>query len=152
MHAERQGIYLLGNSTGAEAQLNAAAQQLGASRNIPFAQAYMEAMKLHPNFYATNFHLGSISPLFIHQLGRARWRIGTEVFQTITVDCYLKHAAAHQSTALVVLSMIRVLAYKLSLVFYQYQVRSHASGRGETFHEIAQRIGDFFVADALDTS
>jgi len=37
--------------TGAEAQLNAAAQQLAASRNIPFAQAYVEAMKLHPELY-----------------------------------------------------------------------------------------------------
>ncbi|MDX2150906.1 MAG: S49 family peptidase [Bryobacteraceae bacterium] len=37
--------------TGAEAQLNTAAQQLAASRNIPFAQAYVEAMKLHPELY-----------------------------------------------------------------------------------------------------
>ena len=36
------------------------------------------------NFYATNFELGSISPLFIHQFSRSRWRIDTEVFQTIT--------------------------------------------------------------------
>ena len=27
------------------------------------------------NFYATNFELGSISPLFLHQLSRSRWRI-----------------------------------------------------------------------------
>src|SRR5437879_3876567 len=38
------------------------------------------------NFYATNFELGSISPLFIHQFSRSRWRIDTEVFQTITTD------------------------------------------------------------------
>jgi len=67
-----------------------------------------------------------------------------EVFQTITVDCHLKHPAVHQSTALVVLTMIRVLAYTLSLVFYQRQVRSH--------DEIAQRIGDWFVAPSLNTS
>jgi hypothetical protein len=46
------------------------------------------------NFYATNFELGSVSPLFIHQLSRSRWRIDTEVFQTITTDCHLKHPAA----------------------------------------------------------
>ena len=34
------------------------------------------------NFYATNFELGSVSPLFIHQFSRSRWRIDTEVFQT----------------------------------------------------------------------
>src|SRR5580658_2361702 len=27
------------------------------------------------NYYATNFELGSISPLFVHQLSRSRWRI-----------------------------------------------------------------------------
>ena len=36
---------------GAEAQLNAAATQMAASRHITFAQAYVEAMKLHPNLY-----------------------------------------------------------------------------------------------------
>jgi hypothetical protein len=41
------------------------------------------------NFYATNFELGSISPLFLHQLSRSRWRIDTEVFQTLTTDCHL---------------------------------------------------------------
>jgi hypothetical protein len=48
------------------------------------------------NFYATNFELGSISPPFIHQCSRSRWRIDTEVFQTITTDCHLKHPAVHR--------------------------------------------------------
>lgn len=43
--------HVQGSPTGAEAQLNAAAHQLAASRNIPFAQAYVEAMKLHPELY-----------------------------------------------------------------------------------------------------
>ena len=97
------------------------------------------------NFYATNFELGSVSPLFIHQFSRSRWRIDTEVFQTITTDCHLKHPAVHQTTALVVLTMIRFLAYTLSLVFYHRQVRSHARGKCETFHECAKRIGYWFV-------
>src|SRR5258707_6068678 len=62
------------------------------------------------NFYATNFELGSISPLFIHQFSRSRWRIDTEVFQTLTTDCHLKHPAVHQTTALDVLTMFRFLA------------------------------------------
>lgn len=103
------------------------------------------------NFYATNFELGSISPLFIHQCGRSRWRIDTEVFQTITTDCHLKHPAIHQTTALVVLTMIRFLAYTLSLVFYHRQVRSHARGACETFHEFAKRIAYRFVAVSLNT-
>jgi Transposase DDE domain len=103
------------------------------------------------NFYATNFDLGTIPPLFIYQLGRSRWRIDAEVFQTITTDCHLKHPAVHQRTALVVLTMIRVLAYALSLVFYQRQVCSHASGRGITFHEFAKRLGYGFVALAANT-
>jgi len=104
------------------------------------------------NFYATNFELGSISPLFIHQLSRSRWRIDTEVFQTITTDCHLKHPAVHQTTALVVLTMIRFLAYTLSLVFYQRQVCSHARRKCETFHEYAKRLAYWFVAVSPNTS
>jgi hypothetical protein len=104
------------------------------------------------NFYATNFELGSISPLFIHQFSRSRWRIDTEVFQTITTDCHLKHPAVHQTTALVVLTMIRFLAYTLSLVFYHRQVRSHARGKCQTFHAFAKRIAYWFVAVSPNTS
>jgi hypothetical protein len=104
------------------------------------------------NFYATNFELGSISPLFIHQFGRSRWRIDTEVFQTITTDCHLKHPAVHQTTALVVLTMIRFLAYTLSLVFYQRQVCSHARRKCETFHDFAKRLAYWFVALSPNTS
>jgi len=104
------------------------------------------------NFYATNFELGSISPLFIHQLSRSRWRIDTEVFHTITTDCHLKHPAVHQTTALVILTMIRFLAYTLSLVFYQRQVRSHARRKCETFHEFAKRLAYWFVALSPNTS
>ena len=104
------------------------------------------------NFFATNFELGSISPLFVHQLSSSRWRIDTEVFQTITNDCHLKHPAVHQATALVVLTMIRFLAYTLSLVFYHRQVRSHARGKCETFHECAKRIAYWFLGTAANTS
>ena len=104
------------------------------------------------NFYATNFELGSISPLFIHQFSRSRWRIDTEVFQTITTDCHLKHPAVHQTTALVVLTMIRFLAYTLSLVFYQRQVRSHARGKCETFHAFAKRIAYWFAILTANTT
>lgn len=104
------------------------------------------------NFYATNFELGSIPPLFVYQLGRSRWRIDTEVFQTLTTDCHLKHPAVHQSTALVVLTMIRLLAYTLSLVFYHRQICSHARGRCQGFHEFAKRMAYWFVALPADTS
>jgi hypothetical protein len=104
------------------------------------------------NFYATNFQLGSIPALFIHQLARSRWRIDTEVFQTITTDCHLKHPAVHQRTALVVLTMIRLLAYTLSLVFYHRQVRSHLRGRCETFHQLARRLAYWFLTAAPNTS
>ena len=104
------------------------------------------------NFYATNFELGSVPPLFIHQFSRSRWRIDTEVFQTITTDCHLKHPAVHQTTALVVLTMIRFLAYTLSLVFYQRQVRSHARRKCETFHEFAKRLAYWFAALTANTS
>ncbi len=43
------------------------------------------------NFYASNLELGTIPPGFVHQLGRSRWVIDTEVFQTITTDGHLKN-------------------------------------------------------------
>jgi hypothetical protein len=104
------------------------------------------------NFYATNFEVGAIPPLFIHQLSRSRWRIDAEIFQTITTDCHLKHPAVHQSTALVMLTMIRVLAYTLSLVFYQRQICSRARGRCDTFREFAKRLAYWFVALGPNTS
>jgi hypothetical protein len=116
------------------------------------AKSKMAVTQESTNFYATNFELGSISPLFIHQFSRSRWRIDTEVFQTLTTDCNLKHPAVHQTTALVVLTMIRFLAYTLSLVFYQRQVRSHARGTCETFHEFAKRIAYWFLALSPNTS
>ena len=104
------------------------------------------------NFYATNFELGAIPPTFLHQLSRSRWRIDAEVFQTITTDCHLKHPAVHQSTALVVLTMIRLLAYTLSSLFYHRQVCSHARARCDTFHEFAKRLAYGFAALAPNTS
>ena len=103
-------------------------------------------------FYATNLELGAIPPSFIHQLSRSRWRIDAEVFQTVTTDCHLKHPAVHQSTALVVLTMIRLLAYTLSLVFYQSQICSHVRGACDSFHEFAKRLAYSFVALSPDTS
>jgi hypothetical protein len=53
---------------------------------------------------------------------------------------------------LVALTMIRFLAYTLSLVFYHRQVRSQPRGKCETFHECAKRIAYWFVAPAANTS
>ena len=94
------------------------------------------------NYYATNLDLGLISPMFIYRLGRSRWRIDVQVFQTITTDCHLKHPAVHQTTALVMLTMIRFLAYTLSLVFFERQVCSHDRGKSQTFLEFAKRLRD----------
>jgi len=87
---------------------------------------------------ATNLELGAIPPLFLHQLGRSRWKIDAQVFQTITSDSHLKKPSVHQSQALVVLTMIRLLAYTLSLLFYHRQVLSHATAAAPaTFRELA---------------
>ena len=104
------------------------------------------------NFYATNFDLGLVSPLFIYRLSRSRWRIDVQVFQTIATDCHLKHPAVHQTTALVVLTMIRFLAYRLSLVFCKGKVRSHARGKSHTFLEFAKRLAYWFIALTANTS
>ena len=104
------------------------------------------------NFYATNVELGAIPPRFIHQLGRSRWVIDAQAFQTITTDCHLKQPSVHQSCALVVLTMVRVLAYTLAMVFYFRQVRSHARNTPPSFCQMARQFGYEFLALRLDSS
>jgi hypothetical protein len=97
------------------------------------------------NFYASNVDLGAIPPYFIHQLGRSRWTIDAQVFQTITTDCHLKRPSAHQDCALVVLTMIRVVAYTLTMVFYYRQVRSHCRGVPPGFGDMARQLAYGFL-------
>ena len=104
------------------------------------------------NFYATNVDLGAIPPQFIHQLGRSRWVIDAQAFQTITTDCHLKQPSVHQSPALVVLTMVRVLAYTLAMAFYFLQVRSHARTNPPSFCQMARQFGYAFLALRFDSS
>ena len=99
-----------------------------------------EVSRLSTNLYATNVDLGSISPVFIHQLGRGRWTIDVTAFQTLTPDCHLKQPSVHQDVALVVLTMIRILAYTLSIVFYHRQVLSHCRKAPPSFCEAARSL------------
>jgi hypothetical protein len=104
------------------------------------------------NYYASNLELGSIPPTFIHQLGRSRWRVDTEAFQTLTTQAHLKQPSVHQTIALVVLTMIRVLAYTLSVVFYYRQVVSRARQTPPTFSEMARLLGYLFIPPRMDSS
>ena len=106
------------------------------------------------NFYASNLELGCIPPVFIHQLGRRRWTIDAEVFQTLTTDCHVKKPSVHQdrSRALVVLTMIRVLAYTLTQVFYHRQVRSHYRTAPPSFSEMARNLAYLFLTVRMDSS
>jgi len=104
------------------------------------------------NYYATNVELGMIAPLFIHQLGRSRWVIDAQAFQTITTTCHLKQPSVHQGGALVLLTMIRVLAYTLAMVFYCRQVCSHARATPPSFSGMARQFGYEFLALRYDSS
>jgi hypothetical protein len=106
------------------------------------------------NLYASNLELGTIPPVFVHQLGRSRWVIDTEVFQTITTDGHLKKPSVHQGRgqALIVLTMIRVLAFTLTLVFFHRQVRSHLRSCCIGFCDLAQRLAYQFVVTAQPDS
>jgi Transposase DDE domain len=105
------------------------------------------------NFYASNLEFGSIPPVFIHQLGRSRWIIDTTVFQTMTTDAHLKRPSVHQGSAkaLVVLTMIRVLAYTLTVVFFHRQVRSHFRKCSLGFCDLAEKLRDWFLVPQADT-
>jgi hypothetical protein len=102
-----------------------------------------------------NLELGAIPPVFVHQLGRSRWLIDTAVFQTITTDGHLKKPSVHQGRgqALLVLTMIRVLAFTLTLVFFHRQVRSHFRNCSFGFCDLAQRLAyQFLVTPQPDSS
>lgn len=92
--------------------------------------------------------------MFVHQLGRSRWVIDTEVFQTITTDGHLKKPSVHQrrSHALIVLTMIRVLAFTLTLLFFHRQVRSHLRRCSLGFCDLARRLADQFLTPRSDSS
>jgi hypothetical protein len=100
------------------------------------------------NFYASNLVLGGISPLFIHKLGRSRWTIDTEVFQVMTTEGNLKQPSIHQGhdRALMVLTMIRLLAYLLTMVFYHRQVCSHFAKPPYQFCDLARSFAYLFLA------
>jgi hypothetical protein len=104
------------------------------------------------NYYATNLELGSMPPRFIHELGRSRWRVDTEVFQTLTTQAHLKQPSVHQSCGLVLLTMMRILAYTLSRVFYHRQVVSHARQTPPSFREMARLLAYLFIPPRLDSS
>lgn len=106
------------------------------------------------NFFASNMELDAIPPIFIYQLGQSRWKIDTEVFQTITVDSHLKHPSVHHGhdRALVMLTMIRLLAYTLTMVFYHRQVRSHHPRYALGFCDLAKKLTYQFLMEPYDTS
>lgn len=112
------------------------------------------ALKPSTNFYASNLELGSVPAVFIHQLGRSRWIIDTTVFQTMTTGAHLKRPSVHQdrAKALLVLTMIRVLAYTLTLAFFFRQVRSHFRNCSLGFCDLAQKLSDWFVVLQMNTS
>jgi len=78
--------------------------------------------------------------------------VETEVFQTLTTQAHLKQPSVHQTCALVLLTVIRVLAYTLSLVFYHRQVVSHARQNPLTFTEMARHLAYLFLLPPLDSS
>jgi hypothetical protein len=106
------------------------------------------------NFYASNLELGCIPPLFIHQLGRSRWIIDSEVFQTMTTEGHLKKPSVHQGRgqALMALTWIRLLAYTLSLVFFHRQVRSHFRNCSLGLCDLARRLAYQFLVPRPDSS
>jgi hypothetical protein len=117
------------------------AQIVVTDKTIPARRQTQPVEDFATNFYASNLELGTIPPLFLHRLGRSRWKIDAQVFQTITTDSHLKKPSAHQGQALVVLTMIRLLAYMLSLLFYHRQVLSHAGATAPTtFRELAASL------------
>ncbi len=72
----------------------------------------------------------------------------------MTTDAHLKRPSVHQdrAKALIVLTMIRVLAYTLTLAFLFCQVRSHFRNGSLGFCDLAQKLADGFVVLQADSS
>lgn len=133
-----------------EEQQRLRVQHEGAHRTLRKAPVWEQST----NVYASNLALLTASPELVETLGRSRWRIDTEVFQTLTTACHLKHPAVHQhhDRALVVLTMIRVLAYTLALLFFHRQVLSHCRRGQPAFCQMAQRMAQEFARHLDDSS
>lgn len=126
------------------------AQETGKKKIIRIAEIHTST-----NYYATNLELNSIPPLFIHQIGRSRWDIDAHLFQTLTTQGQLKQPSLHQGyeKAFVVLTLIRVLAFTLALVFYHRQVRSHSRKPHFQFCDVARRMAEqFLLLTTFDSS
>ena len=113
-----------------------------------------EVEKQSTDFFVSNVELGSIPSFYIYQLGKSRWAIDVEVFQTITTDSHLKYPSVHQGSdqALVVLTMIRFLAYTLTMVFYHRQVLCHRRKGRLGFCSLAKTMAYQFSSEPFDTS
>ena len=121
-----------------EAQRRVQVQREGGRRTCAKTLVWDEST----NIYASRLNELACSPAALVEMGRRRWRIDTEVFKTLTTECQLKHPAVHQQhdQALVVLTMIRVLAYALLLVFFHRQVVSHARRQAPSFCQVARHV------------
>jgi len=104
------------------------------------------------NYYASSIDVGPSTPAFINQLGRKRWRMDSELFQTLTTDCHAKRPWVHQSTALVIITMVRVIAYTLAMVYYTRQVCSHARRAAPTFKHFAHLLAGWIHRSRMDSS
>ena len=72
----------------------------------------------------------------------------------MTTDGHLKRPSVHQGRgqALLVLTMIRVLAFTLTLVFFHRQVRSHFRNCSLGFCDLARKLAYQFVVIAHPNS
>lgn len=104
------------------------------------------------SYYASNIDVGArTAPVFLNQLGRSRWRIDAEVFQTLTTVCHIKRTWVHQSNALVVITMIRLLAYTMTLVYFVRQVTTHARKSITSFCGFAQSLAREIKSVPIDS-
>jgi hypothetical protein len=121
-------------------------------------QASVYDRKPHIRSAQSSSHLGlnvlelEDLPSFIHQGGRSRWRVDTAAFPTLTTPAHLKQPSVRPTCALVVLTLLRVLAYTLSLVFYHRQGVSQARQTPPPFPEMARLLADLFLPPRMDSS
>jgi hypothetical protein len=85
------------------------------------------------------------------RFGRSRSRVDAQVFQPLTSQAHLKQPSVHQTCALV-LTMMRVLAYIVTLVFCHCQVLTHARRVVPSYSEMARLLAYLFLSPRLESS
>lgn len=97
-------------------------------------------MKMHQHWrWVATRGLDGYEPKVIWQIGHLRWKIENNAFNELTQHWNLEHCAHHHPKAIIVLLLIKVLAFNLFKAFAQLHVKLWRIGK-ITFQELRLQL------------